>query len=152
MISQPEMRFFFFKSFSTVSAHCNNHMSKCIVTYHYYYLPFNRYYFCLHHSLYVWDLWSRMLKRIYLESHSGPEYLKKSRPKNLVKSNKSISRNFILTKFHFLQFQKWPKINFLTEKKFKTANNAISRKIFFDLFAFTSFWARTFLNFLARCG
>ena len=36
----------------------------------------------------------------------------KSRPKKLVKSNKSISRNFILTKFHFLQFQKWLKINF----------------------------------------
>ena len=33
-----------------------------------------------------------------------------------------------MTKFHFLQFQKWPKINFWTRKKFKTAINAISRK------------------------
>ena len=44
--------------------------------------------------------------------HSGPENFKKIPAKKLVKSNKSISRNFILTKFHFLQFQKWPKINF----------------------------------------
>jgi len=32
--------------------------------------------------------------------------------KKLVKSNKSISRKIFLTKFHFLQFQKWPKINY----------------------------------------
>ena len=33
--------------------------------------------------------------------------------KKFVKSNKSISRKKIfLTKIHFLQFQKWPKINF----------------------------------------
>ena len=38
-----------------------------------------------------------------------------------------------LTKFHFLQFQKWPKINFGTGKKLKTAKNAISRKKIFDL-------------------
>ena len=38
--------------------------------------------------------------------------LKKSRPKKLVNSNKSISRKNFLTNFHFLQFQKWPKINF----------------------------------------
>ena len=35
-----------------------------------------------------------------------------------------------LANFHFLQFQKWPKINFWTWKKFKTAKNAISRKSF----------------------
>ena len=45
-------------------------------------------------------------------SHSGPENYEKSRPKNLVKSNISISKNIFLTKFHFLQFLKWPKINF----------------------------------------
>ena len=50
------------------------------------------------------DIWS---------IHSGPENLKKSRPKILVKSNNSISRKKFLTKFHFLQFQKWPKINFM---------------------------------------
>ena len=47
-----------------------------------------------------------------------------------VKSNKSTSRNFFLAKFHFLKFQKWPKINFCTGKKFKTAKNVISRKKF----------------------
>ena len=41
---------------------------------------------------------------------------------------RSISQIIFLTKFHFLQFQKWPKINFWTGKKFKTAKNAISRK------------------------
>ena len=40
--------------------------------------------------------------------HCGPENLKKSRTKKRVKSNKSISQKFFLTKFHFLQFQKWP--------------------------------------------
>ena len=59
-----------------------------------------------------------------------------------------------LTKIHYLPFQKWPKINFWTGKKFKTAKNAISRnfhgkysKIFFhenDLFHFTSFLVWTF--------
>ena len=38
------------------------------------------------------------------------------------------SWNFTLTKIHFLPFQTWPKINFWTGKKFKTAKNAISRK------------------------
>ena len=80
--------------------------------------------------------------------HSGPENLKKSRPKKFVKSNRSISWIIFLTKFHFLQFQKWPKINFWTEKMFKTAINAISRKKIY-LFDFMSFFAWTFLNFLA---
>ena len=41
-----------------------------------------------------------------VQKHNGPENLKMSRPKKLVKSNKIISRNFFLTKIHFLQFQK----------------------------------------------
>ena len=53
----------------------------------------------------------------YILDHNGAENFKKSRPKKLVKSNKSISRKNSLNKFHFLQFQKWPKINFWTEKK-----------------------------------
>ena len=44
--------------------------------------------------------------------HIEPENFKKSSPKKLVKSKNSISRKNFLTKFHFLQFQKWPKINF----------------------------------------
>ena len=73
--------------------------------------------------------------------------IKNSRPKKLVKSIKSISRRkFFLTKFHFLQFQKWSKINLWTGKKFKTARNAISRKKK-DLFDFTSFFTRLFKIF-----
>ena len=90
--------------------------------------------------------------RIYLWITQWARKFKKVKDKKLVKSNKSISRNFILTKFHFLQFQKWPKINFWTGKKFETAKNAISRKNFFDLFDFTSFFAWTFLYFLAYCA
>ena len=51
----------------------------------------------------------------------------------------------------FLQFQKYPKINFWTVKKFKTARNAISCKNIFDLFDFMSLFAGTFFNFLIRC-
>ena len=59
----------------------------------------------------------------------GPENLKKSRPKKLVKSNKSISSNYFLTKFHFLQFLKYiAKNQFLNWENFKTVRNAISRK------------------------
>ena len=75
--------------------------------------------------------------------YSRPENLKKSRPKKLVKSNNSILRKNILTKIHFLQFQKWPKINFWTAGK-KFAKNAISRKNFLAIFDFTSFFAWTF--------
>ena len=78
--------------------------------------------------------------------HSGARIFKKSRPKKTMKSNKRISWNFILTKFHFLQFQKWPNINFWTGEKFITAKNAISREFFFISWLF---FAWTFLNFLA---
>ena len=50
--------------------------------------------------------------------HSGPENLKKVQAKKkLMKSNKSISQNnFFWPISIFLQFQKWPKIKFSTEK------------------------------------
>ena len=106
------------------------------------------------HSTRVWSEKKIIFHKIFLNYPAlyGPDYLKKSRPKKLVKSNKSISRNFILTQFHFLQFQKWQKTIFQLWKKFKTAKNAISRKkfFFFYLFDLTSFFAWTFLNFLAR--
>ena len=54
-------------------------------------------------------------------------------------------------KLHFLQFRKWPKINFWTGKKFKTAKNAISRKNFFWFIWFYEFFCLDFLNFLADC-
>ena len=78
--------------------------------------------------------------------HCGSENLKKSRPKKLMKSNKSISRLF-LTKIHFLPFQKWPKINIWTGKKFKTAKYAISRKKFFDNIWFHEFFWLDFFKF-----
>ena len=49
----------------------------------------------------------------------GQKIWKSPGQKKLVKSNKSISRIFF-TKFHFLLFLKWPKINFWARKKFKT--------------------------------
>ena len=48
------------------------------------------------------DLVKGKINIYYQTYHSGPENFKKSRPKKLVKSNKSISQ-FFLTKFHFLQ-------------------------------------------------
>ena len=51
-----------------------------------------------------------------------------------------------LTKFDFLQFQKWPKINFWTGKKFKTARNAISREKN-CLFWFHEFFCQDFFKF-----
>ena len=51
--------------------------------------------------------------QIYAHWHcTVGQKIKKSPAKKLVKSNKSISRKNFLTKIHFLQFQKWPKINF----------------------------------------
>ena len=67
-----------------------------------------------------------LTKKIFSSNfiHSGPENLKKSRPKKLMKSNKSISqKNF----GHLKNSQKW---NFWIVKKFKTARNAISWKNF----------------------
>ena len=61
-----------------------------------------------------------------------PENLKKSRPKKLVKWNKSISRFF------------FGQIPFIAISK-------ISRKKSFDLFDFTRFFAWTFLTFLTLC-
>ena len=60
-----------------------------------------------------------------IHTHRAAKIRKKC---NLGKSNKSISRKKFFTKIHFLQFQKWPKINFPTGKMFETAKNAISGK------------------------
>ena len=53
---------------------------------------------------------------------------KKAQDKKIVKSNKSISRKFNLTKFNFCNFKNGQKSIFELGKKFKTAKNAISRK------------------------
>ena len=80
---------------------------------------------CLHivTNFVTLHLWIRIegtsISNSFYVYHSGPENLKKTRPKNSWNQiRKSIWRNFILTKFHFLQFQKWPKINFWTRKMF----------------------------------
>ena len=57
-------------------------------------------------------------KFVKLSCHSGPEYIKKSRPKKLVKSNKSISRKkffnqipfFAISKMAKNQVLKWEKV------------------------------------------
>ena len=43
---------------------------------------------------------------------------KKVQAKELMKSNELISRIIFLTKLHFLQFQKWPKMQFHVKKIF----------------------------------
>ena len=68
------------------------------------------------------------------QNHKNTQWARKIikvHTKKFVKSNKSISRIIFLTKFHFVRFQKWPKINFWTGKT--TSKNAISWKnIFLD--------------------
>ena len=65
-----------------------------------------------------------------------------------MKSNKSISRKIFLTKFHFFQFPKWPKISFWTGKNIKTA------KIFFWFIWFHKFFYLDFFKFSGplHCG
>ena len=48
----------------------------------------------------VKNLFFREIDLPTVPTHGGPENMKKSRPKKLVKSNKSISRNIFLHIFH----------------------------------------------------
>ena len=92
----------------------------------------------------------KFVKTLYL--HNGTENLKKSRPKKLVKSI-NFTKKKIMTNFHILQFQKWPKINFWTGKKFKIEKMQFHVKIFFWFIWFDEFFfAWTFFNFLAHCA
>ena len=50
-----------------------------------------------------------------------------------------------------MQFQKWPKINFWTGKKFKTTKNAISWRKKRIYLIWRVFLPGLYLNFLARC-
>ena len=54
-----------------------------------------------------------------------------------MESNKSISQKFILTKFHFLQFQKWPKINFEVGKSLKLPKMQFHEWFFFSWIFFS---------------
>ena len=62
---------------------------------------------------------------------------KKVQAKKVVKSNKSISQKMFLTNFHYLQFQKWPKISFCTGENCQKCNFTKTKN---DLFDFTSFF------------
>ena len=79
--------------------------------------------------------------------HSGPENLKKSRPKKVVKSNKSISRKKVWPNFIFCNFKNGQKSIFEQGKSFKLPKIQLHE---IDLLDFKSFFAWTFLNFLAR--
>ena len=81
--------------------------------------------------------------------HSRPENLKKSRPKKLVKSNKSISWNFFWPNSIFCNFKNGQISIFELGKSLKLPKMQFYEKK--DLFDFTSFFAWIFLNFLARC-
>ena len=52
------------------------------------------------------------LGRIHFFQNKKITMQKNPDQKKLVNSDKSISRNFLSTKFQFLPFQKWPKIHF----------------------------------------
>ena len=54
----------------------------------------------------------------FIQSHSEPENLKKSRPKKLMKSNTSNSWIIFLTKLHFSAISKMAKNQFLNWEKF----------------------------------
>ena len=79
---------------------------------------------------------SRITQTTLLLLHSWPENLKKSKQKNLMKPNKSISI--------FCNFKNGQKSICELGKKFKTAGNA---KKNFDLFDFTSFFCLDFFKF-----
>ena len=77
--------------------------------------------------------------------HSGPESLKKSRPKkNLVKSNKSISRKKFLTKIHLCNFKNGQKSIFELGKSLKLPKMQFHE---INLFDFTSFLPGLLKNF-----
>ena len=70
---------------------------------------------------FIWQV--DKIRRKCADAAQRARKLKKVQTKN--SWNLNFTKNF-LTKFHFLQFKKWPKINFWTGK---TANNAISQEI-----------------------
>ena len=65
------------------------------------------------------------------EPHCGPENLKKSRPKKLVKSNKSISRKFFWPNSNFCNFKNDQKSIFELGKSLKLPKMQFQKKKFF---------------------
>ena len=76
---------------------------------------------------------------------------KKSRPKKLLKSNTSISRKIFLPNSIFCNFKNGQKSIFELGKSLKLKICHFT-KFFLTIFDFTSFFAWTFLNFLAFCA
>ena len=76
--------------------------------------------------------------------------LKKSmyRPTNSWNQINQFHIKIFLTKFHFLPFLKWPKINFSTRKKFKLPKMQFSRNFFDQIpfFAISKMAKNQFLN------
>ena len=81
-----------------------------------------------HQDRWQWDLFKNIQKlkeeKLFLYlfkkksfTHSGPEYLKKSRPKKLVKSKKSISRKIFFDQIPFFAISKMAKKQFLNWEK-----------------------------------
>ena len=112
-----------------------NNMSMLLLlkdTHLYFLWIFEKFQINSHHK-HVWRSWT--MNNLSSKLETMPQWArrsKNSRSKKLVKLNyKLISslcfHEFFLAKYHFLQCQKWPNINFWTGKKFKTAGNAISR-------------------------
>ena len=62
--------------------------------------------------------------------------LKKIQAKNSWNQINQFHEKKFFDQIPFLQFKKWPKINFSTGKKFKTAKNAISRNWFISFHEF----------------
>ena len=101
------------------------------------------------------NVWTRPVhwhKCICFQIHGGPENLKKSRPKKLVKSNKSnlfFRKIAFLAVLNFFPVQKLIFGHFWNGKKW----NWVKKMFFVKLIHLISrvFLAWTFLNFLARC-
>ena len=71
--------------------------------------------------------WARKFKKVQAKKNSWNQI------------NQFHEKKFFWPNSIFCHFKKWPKINFWTGKKFRSAKNAIFKKNF-DLFDFTSFF------------
>ena len=85
--------------------------------------------------------------------HRGPENLKKSRPKKIHELKEiNFMKKFFWSNSIFYHFKIGQKSIFELRKSLKQPKMQFHEKKIFDVFDFMTFFARTFLNFLARCG
>ena len=94
-------------------------------------------------------IFEKWFLNLFTYIHSGPEALKKSRPKKLVKSNKSISRKFFWPKSIFCNFKNGQKSIFELGKSLKLPKMQFHENFFWFIW-FHKFFAWTFLNFLIQ--